>query len=326
MYGLDTFREWFKGYKVEIFPESSFGEFSLPLYLDKNYFKSLIKVNDTKLILAEYKYNDINLKSKVTQIKRLEELTNLKSVLILESLTQNQVDILLKNGINFISKSGNIHIPDLRFNRINIIEEEKHTFKKLNNELKLKVEVQVFLIYLILKKLKNIDLIETSLKLGYPIETILKYIEFLNSKGFKLNVTENNFVTSELSQKEFCKLAFEYLKSPVKGIFYITKSDIPMGLQKSGYTALHRVSSLGKSYDSYVAGYGLEELKEKSVPEQYSNEDFVTVEEWFYDPRLLSDCDFVDNVSLVLSLFNNSVKEPRVGLAIGKVMNLILKD
>lgn len=314
------------GYKVEIFPEGSFGEFSLPLYLDKNYFKSLIKVNDTKLILAEYKYNDINLKSKVTQIKRLEELTNLKSILVLDSLTQNQIDILIKNGINFISKSGNIHIPDLGFNRTNIIEEEKYTFKEINNKLKLKVEVQVFLIYLILKKLKNIDLIETSSKLGYPIGNILKSIEFLNLKGFKLDVAKNNFVTSELSQKEFCKLAFEYLKSPVKDIFYISKSDIPMGLQKSSYTALHRVYSLGKSYDSYVAGYKLEKLKEKSVSEPYSNEDFVTVEEWFYNPRLLSDCEFVDNVSLVLSLFNDSVKEPRVGLAIGKVMNLILKD
>lgn len=187
------------GYKVEIFPEGSFGEFSLPLYLDKNYFKSLIKVNDTKLILAKYKYNDINLKSKVIQIKRLEELTNLKSVLILEFLTQNQKDILLKNCINFISKSGNIYIPDLGLNKTSIIEEEKHTFKKLNDKLKFKVEVQVFLIYLILKKLKNIDLLEASSKLWYSLENILKYIEFLNSKGFKLNVTENNFVTSELS-------------------------------------------------------------------------------------------------------------------------------
>jgi hypothetical protein len=110
------------------------------------------------------------------------------------------------------------------------------------------------------------------------------------------------------------------LKSPVKKIVYA--KSIPVGAVISGLDALSQVSMINPpNYPTRAIGedsFKRQEIEIITSKDQINDLKSVKIEIWNYDPKLFSDNNHVDVLSLYASL--KDAKEERIEQALEEVM------
>ena len=122
-------------------------------------------------------------------------------------------------------------------------------------------------------------------------------------------------------RRQVWRLSQEFLHSPVRKTIRIKMP--PHGVLLAGISALARISDLA---DDNERVYAISPVAARNVePGDVCSTGGCKLEIWRYDPRLLSaDSEYVDGLSLALSLRKEASIDPRVEIEVGKLEEKIL--
>lgn len=281
-----------------------------PFYISKGYTASLLQWDGHKCLLVKPLNKDWTLPSIKKQIKAITDICKMPVIIDLDRLTALQRTNLIESRIAFVSGSGQLFIPFWASFFEERIKNAPQAPKKMTDNAQL---VYLFLHYLNREERTEINLARISEELGMPKSTCTRAVQVLDA----LNLIESRsegvakWITLKHDTEDNMQLDERYLTSPVKRTIYLKELPAQFKYKLGGIKALADMSMLAaKETDGAFAVCRDEYLK---IPEdlfisrqEYRDFGGVVLEVWKYDPSLLSDTIYVDPISLVLSLKDDS--------------------
>ncbi len=240
---------------------------------------------------------------------RIEEENGSPCVFLFESLTTNERDRLIRQGVYFVVNRKYAFIPTLLINR--------KTGKTQQKNFLLPSSQYILLSHIQQRDLDGITLREMTEIMPYRYSTIAKSVNQLVQFGLAEEKTENvKHVFFKLDKKELWNLAQQYLINPVKQILYA--DEVLPGII-GGISALAHYSILASEEVPtrvWISG------QEKSLYGQEirlnESDGIQRIEIWQYPP-ILQQTDIADKLSVYLSLRND--KDPRVAKELETMIN-----
>lgn len=307
MFGTAMFLEEYHSYE------------SLPMYLSDQYQLLRLQIGTDAYILAKpkdvIKINTSVLKKQCAQIKKY---TGLMPVLVLENLRLVQRNALIQSGIAFLVPEKQVYIPQFLMNLTEVetsVEEYGEQFS---------VAAQVVFIYLLLNEVKETNAHQLSEQLSYSVPTINRALKELSHRNL-LHVVGNG--TRKQYTLPNCRTYWEcgkkYLFDPVKFRQYVTLKFPRFGFQMSNDLALSRLSFLnGRNINYYAASaQTVKAIDKQYLLNEYDvfDHNYCIVETFRYDPRLLSNSQYIDVISLYAQFKDQ--KDERVQIEIESLVD-----
>lgn len=274
---------------------------NLPMYLKSGYSFKTLTINGIKCIMAE-PYN-FSLTAYKKQKDKLAEIFGCNVVLGLKNITPYQRKQLVEEHVPFIVDETQLFLPFLA-----ICLSEKYN-KQIVVEKFTPVTQLVFLYWFY--KREKLTATELAKKIGYTTMSVNRAYKMLTESGLFHYSTEGRkkYIETNLSDGDILKKAEQYLINPVMAVYRCSYSSF-CGL-KAGLYALESKSMLDISEKDICFADA------RSNITAGADETGVTVEGWCYNPKILSDSDTVDDISLILSLKDNP--DERVQMAVDEL-------
>ncbi|MDO5044946.1 MAG: MarR family transcriptional regulator [Coriobacteriia bacterium] len=272
---------------------------SLPLYIANGYDFHGIVIGKKFCIAIKPRDDLSTLPALRKQIAKIQALDNAPVILDLDSISFHRKKSFIENNIPFITQK-QAFLPFMCSMLTNenegIMEIDKFTFSAQ----------QLFLLYIYSGK-KRFYLSDASRILPFTPMTLTRASRQLEATGL-FNATKdgvNKVIESKFGRAELFEKARKFLSNPVYNWGYIYKEDLTSEMVFAGETALSEKTMLNppslitfaiwkKSFDS-----------SKLTDDLVDSERQVKLELWSYDPRMFSNENTADVLSLALSLEDN---------------------
>lgn len=280
----------------------------LPLYLVAGRNLQEIEMGGMKFLLVhimeDEKYGVAALKKQMT---KYNEATKLDVAFSFSEMTRVQRSALLKANIPFIALPEQVYLPFLgmvfsnRFRKKNQVKIDKM----------MPVTQQAFLYLLYHTADSKVTKSTIAEALGVTKTSITRATEQLLQMQLITQEKKGKEIRIHCSQskKAIFELAAPFLINPVQKEIYVDYGAIPHNLLKAGETALGEQTMLNPPEIPEYAIYKGSELVVgiEEVEEQWERDRNVArLQLWKYDPRLFSVDEYVDPVSLICSLKDNT--------------------
>lgn len=294
-------------------------ERNMPLYLNEQFvfLKFIIDGNENKYILTQPKEKiEIKINTIRKQTSQIKKFSNCIPVMVFDELRLTQRNALIQADFPFIVPDYQIYIPNVMLNLL-----EKDVIKKEYN-LEFSVPTQVVFIHLLLNNIKEMNARKLLNDLPFSVATINRSLNELVARELLYTVGSNTRkIYRTIVKKEFWNKGKEFLFNPVVKTYYI-KNDFNNFLM-SNELALARLSwSLNESRISYyaVTADEIAELDDKMFIDKFNlfDDEYCVLEQFKYDPKILSDSQYIDVVSLYAQ-FKDS-KDERVQIALDEII------
>lgn len=294
-------------------------------YLFPNYIASRYKVKkvklDSKKAAFVYPIAELDPISSVKKhIERIENDLNTTAILILDSLTSRQKEYLLRYRIPFVVDRRQIYLPFMAIYLQEKCDAEKKKYKEMLPS------SQMLLLYFIYNSCNDTSMSEACKALSLTPTSIsraskqLEELELIKVK--KLGVQK--IIYSDSKPKELFAIAKKYLLNPVKETVYIPKKYVKDNLLLSNLSAVSEYAFLNPPNLTYLATNSISKWNNIFTTELQSRDDEYAVELWRYNPKILSKTNYVDKLSLVLSL--NETFDERVESSIEQILSQIWEE
>lgn len=296
---------------------------SLPILFKRRYNLEFIKIFDEDILIIS-NVREISVDSIVADSLFLSKKLDVKIVIAIESLLEEDMKRLISNNVSFISSS-TVFIPFLG----SIIEEIKPP-KYLRRPFT--VNHQKVLIYMILNKDTYINAEDLSSNLNISIASVYRILKEFTNLGY-IKSNHGNYLY--LKSREFMyKDSKDYFINPIKDEYVLSKSILDIldrndiNYFKSGVDALSDYSLLTSNTETIgitekTLSYILNESNDRELIDSFqmatqqklfynnnNNNEELVIQIWKYTP-LQTDSKSVDIVSL--SLLNIDVTDnPRI--------------
>lgn len=277
-----------------------------PLYISAGYRGSILTWGDHKCLLVKPVNTELSLPSIKKQVRKIESICSLPVIIDLEKMTSRQRTNLIESGIAFVSDSGQLFIPFWGCYFEEKIRNSEFMHEKMTGNAQL---VYLYLYYLNLNDPIEIKLAQICQRLGLPKATCSRAVQVLNSFGLIDIRNEGTAKLIALKQPLISTMgkAEAYLVSPVHKTIYLKDFSGVYNYKIGGIRALADKSMLAarESDGSYVISREeFRKIPAADLIDRQECRDFggIILEVWKYDPFLLSDSYYVDDISLVLSL------------------------
>lgn len=270
---------------------------TFPLYLKHEYSYVKCCIADQEVLFVTPV--DFNLSSYKKHRIKIEELTSMRVVLCLDSITPYQRKSLIEERIPFVVKNSQIYLP---FLAICLLEKYEN---KVEIE-KFSPLTQLVFLYIFYNDTK-LTATEISEKLNCTVMSASRAYKALTDSGLFDYVQDgrNKYITPKYYGGEFLKAAEPYMINPVEKTSYFRNGDTFAHCPVAGLTALaqktmlsvsdrERCYAVSKKYNS--------QLTSAITKAEYLSIGGTKLELWSYDPCLLTDNYVVDDISLILSL------------------------
>ncbi|NOZ87181.1 MAG: hypothetical protein GXP49_13105 [Deltaproteobacteria bacterium] len=293
----------------------------LPLYLSKMYAPYQMEVFGGKLILLR-NLGETSSPGKIAKdIASLYRHFGINVAVVFDDLTSWERKRLIENGTPFIVPGRQLFLPmfflDLREHFPNGPAEKPKYLSRAAQH--------VVLRQILLGDLEKRNMADLATLLGYSAMMMTK----IRNELFALDLCEvetkgrGRYMVFPLPPEQLWPKALTKMRSPVfKTHFLIGKIS---GVKVAGASALAKRSLLKPDGLPTFAVWKKEFksiLKENSLVEIQSEEGAdLVLEEWYYDPQKLSDDALVDQLSLYLSLRDNS--DERIQIALEEMMETV---
>jgi hypothetical protein len=275
---------------------------NLPVFLRNKYNFYEAVILGTRCVFMEVLDKMPNIDQIQKHIKQIEKLTDNQMVLLYKDITRYRRKSLIENKIAFVIEDGQMFLP---FLGLDLKKTQEHVEKEVKG---FTTPAQIAYLYFL-----------------YHKEAVLNTTEFANKMGFNKMTSSRalndlyqvNLITYEIGGKtgrskqykriqdpDYFMNGREYLKTPVKKTIY-TKSK-PLGVLVAGFNALAELSMITPS-DHPIMAIDRNQLNKEQI-EIVKNMDlikdahFVEIQLWDYDPKLFSNKNYVDVLSLYASL------------------------
>jgi len=308
---------------TEIFPEKlpETGQGKLPYYITATFRLFNAQLFHRPVMLAEIKNKtDFTTTQIQKQLHLIADVFNTTVVLLADQLTFINRKRLIEKRINFIVPGKQMYLPDL-------LVDLRETFQK-KRELKetLYPSAQYILLYHILRKndpLENHTLKQLAKKLHYTPMAITKAVADLERNGLCIaEGKKEKYIRFENNKKELWEKALPLMTSPVIKQVFTDEIPVNLALCKANASALPQYSEMAASTHTFTPiektlFYSLQ--KNDQWKNMDDREGKYCLEIWKYNPVPLTTTDFVDPLSLYLSMKDS--KDERIEMALEKILN-----
>ena len=299
---------------------------AFPMYMTERYSFYFIKLpNDDQsyVLVKPLKKQEINIIRLKKQMKQIHDYSKSTPVFVLDSLRLSQRNILIQNNIPFIQTEHQIYIPSKMIS----LNEREVVKKEYSDDFS--VATQVTYIFILLNNIKETNAPRLAAELPYSKITFNRALAELVSRGLLYtegNNTRKIYKTIEL--KEFWKKGKQYLFNPVDKVFYADYGFNHSGMFISGETALSR---LGTMLNESVVGYfaASADLIKEIDKSRFINksdivtDEYLTIEQFKYNPGLLSNNHYIDIISLYAQLKDSD--DERIEMALDELLEEVLR-
>jgi DNA-binding MarR family transcriptional regulator len=294
----------------------------LPVYLDRSYRLHPGGIQGQPLIFA-FPMEGIE----ITPARMKKDATAVAHVLgspvvfVVERLASHQRTRLIQQRVAFIVPGKQLHIP---FLVISLTDKEEKF--RLPKQEKLRPASQVLLLYHLGKeRLESFNYQTIAERIGYSAMTVKRAVEELEAYDLARKEGKNEkFIRFTAVGRDLWDKSLPYFSSPVKIAYHINTLPHDVSFKKAGITALGEYTMLDAGPVPVYALYDddVRDFKNKLKPHEieYFGGGNIGIEVWNYDPAILSIGEYIDPLSLYLSLPNYKLDE-RTQLAKEELLN-----
>lgn len=294
------------GNKVHI---NDFIEFShMPMYLVQKFdFKKVTidnQENQYIFIKPKEKMN-IKIDSIKKQTKQINQHTNCIPVLVFNELRLTQRKVLIANFIPFVVPYNQLFLPNVIIN----LSEKEILEKEYSSEFS--VPTQVVFIYILLNNIKETNAHRLSENIPYSVATLNRSLaELVNRELVNTEGNNTRKIYKPINKMDYWKKGKNFLLNPVAKTFYAKQNINHYEFYFSNELALTRLSwDLSESKVSYYATTSdkIKNINKSKLLNEYDIFDYnySVIEQFKYDPGILSKSNYIDIVSLYAQFKDN---------------------
>lgn len=313
-----------KKYLAEIFGlsvkiENWDGKSKLPLYLRNKREYFVLSMGNVQSVLMKNNSDNFNVSGYEKEMQEIEKYAEMSVILWLDAVSTYQRNALVKNRIPFIVPNSQIFVPELGISLKEFCAGKREKVEKIS------AATQFLLLYFIYqKKHEEKSQSEIAVYLNMSAMNVSRAVQELQELGLLESRKEgtSKVIKSVATGKELYQLSSGYLQSPVQKKIYVSLKHFDMDLPFAGETALAKKSML--NYPKCTV-YAMDKKLLKDIPKEaivepklMTDNDYVEIELWKYNPSVYTSDEMVDIVSLVQSL--KDVEDERVEMQIEEIM------
>ena len=307
------------GIETEINPLKADKLKNLPVYITSEYSIHSIELyrKDFLLVFVKGNFTTERLRKHLDTIRAA---FNTNTVAVISQLEAYKRLRLIEKKIPFIIPGKQMYLPDL------LIDLKEFGTKPKEQPQAMQPATQLLLLYhMQIEPLEGINLKGIAEKLLYDAMTITRAAYYLHNMGLcTLQGTKEKLLHFENANAELWEKAEPMMNNPVKKTQHYSGWINDDNLYKSNINALAKYSDLNDDVIEYYAvkpGYtrliGGVNLKNTGPLEGN-----ICIEEWKYNPYLLTKTEFIDPLSLYLC-FRNKPDE-RIEMALEQIIKNIV--
>ena len=313
-----------KKYLAEIFGlsvkiENWDGMSKLPLYLRNKREYFVLSIRDVQSVLMKNNSDNFNVSGFEKEMREIEKYAGMSVILWLDAISTYQRNALIKNRIPFIVPNSQIYVPELGMSLKEFCAGKREKVEKIS------ATTQFLLLYFIYqKKQEEKSQSELAGYLNMSAMNVSRAVQELQELGLLETRKKgtSKFIKAVAAGKELYQLSSDYLRSPVQKKIYVSLRYFNMALPFAGETALAKKSML--NYPKRTV-FAMDKKLVKEIPQEaiidpklMTDNDYVEIELWKYNPTVYTADEMVDIVSLVQSL--KDVEDERVEMQIEEIM------
>ncbi len=322
---MEAYKTYIKkvtGFEVEDMGKSAHSMMSLPVFITEGYKITPAEIHDHQVVFVQPKGEENPTPSQIQkQLPKIEQAFDCHGIMVFDSMSYYLREELTHSRISFIVPDEQLFIPFMFM----ALDEQKH-IRRTRKET-LSPATQCMLIYHLWKdSIEDMSFQEIAELMEYTPRTIGRCArELENFNVCKVVGSKPKYLRFERSRWEVWETAKEYMESPVKKPVWVFDFDPPNETRISGINALSNYSNLSPERNEVFA---LEHSVFKKLGEEFKiHEDLymesgTRIEVWNYDPVFLSRDEYVDPLSLYLTLQYDS--NERVQMELDSMLRRVL--
>jgi hypothetical protein len=293
---------------------------NLPFFLAKGYDFGEIRLYNQKIVLLIVK-DDFTTEVLRTHLTKIQSVLGAVVVAVIPQVDAYKRFRLIEKKVPFIMPGKQMYMPDLLISLKeygNKVEEDKQPeFMQPAAQLLLLYHLQI-------EPLEGLNLGMIANKLHYNPMTITRAAFYFHNTGLcKIEGTKEKFLKFIKAKRELWNIAEPKMTNPVNKTQFYTGYTLDKNLKKTNINALAHYTDLNDEQVEFFAmrpGYGklIGGANLKPIDPLEGN---ICIEEWKYDPELLTKTEFVDPLSLYLCFREN--KNERIEMALEKLIEQI---
>ena len=291
---------------------------ALPLYVAGNYEIDEAIVSNNRFIVMRPIGDLPTLPAMKKHIEKIQKIDDVPVAFYLKNLSDFRRKGMLESNIPFMTEK-QVFLPFIG----TLLMEEKNN--ALYKEKFMFSTQQLFLMYLYNRQNK-LYVANVGKKLPYSAMTLSRAVKQLEASDLFLVYKDgvNKVIESKYDRRELFERAKPFLLDPVRKYGYIEKSRIDENMVLASESALAKNSMLNSSK---LITYAIDE--QKMDINQMENElvdpnKQIRLELWGYDPKLFSDDNVADGLSVALSL--REIVDERIEEAIDECIERELNE
>lgn len=291
---------------------------ALPLYVAGNYEIDEAIVSNNRFIVMSPIGDLPTLPAMKKHIEKIQKIDDVPVAFYLKNLSDFRRKGMLESNIPFMTEK-QVFLPFIG----TLLMEEKNN--ALYKEKFMFSTQQLFLMYLYNRQNK-LYVANVGKKLPYSAMTLSRAVKQLEASDLFLVYKDgvNKVIESKYDRRELFERAKPFLLDPVRKYGYIEKSRIDENMVLASESALAKNSMLNPSK---LITYAIDE--QKMDINQMENElvdpnTQIRLELWGYDPKLFSDDNVADGLSVALSL--REIVDERIEEAIDECIERELNE
>ena len=291
---------------------------ALPLYVAGNYEIDEAIVSNNRFIVMRPIGDLPTLPAMKKHIEKIQKIDDVPVAFYLKNLSDFRRKGMLESNIPFMTEK-QVFLPFIG----TLLMEEKNN--ALYKEKFMFSTQQLFLMYLYNRQNK-LYVANVGKKLPYSAMTLSRAVKQLEASDLFLVYKDgvNKVIESKYDRRELFERAKPFLLDPVRKYGYIEKSRIDENMVLASESALAKNSMLKPSK---LITYAIDE--QKMDINQMENElvdpnKQIRLELWGYDPKLFSDDNVADGLSVALSL--REIVDERIEEAIDECIERELNE
>lgn len=291
---------------------------ALPLYVAGNYEIDEVIVSNNRFIVMSPIGDLPTLPAMKKHIEKIQKIDDVPVAFYLKNLSDFRRKGMLESNIPFMTEK-QVFLPFIG----TLLMEEKNN--ALYKEKFMFSTQQLFLMYLYNRQNK-LYVANVGKKLPYSAMTLSRAVKQLEASDLFLVYKDgvNKVIESKYDRRELFERAKPFLLDPVRKYGYIEKSRIDENMVLASESALAKNSMLNPSK---LITYAIDE--QKMDINQMENElvdpnKQIRLELWGYDPKLFSDDNVADGLSVALSL--REIVDERIEEAIDECIERELNE
>jgi hypothetical protein len=293
---------------------------NLPFFLAKGYDFGEIRLFNQKIVLLIVK-DDFTTEVLRTHLTKVHNTLNAIVVAVIPPVDAYKRSRLIEKRIPFIVPGKQMYMPDLMIS----LKEYGNTRVEDQQPANMQPAAQLILLYhLQVEPLEGLNLSTIAEKLRYNPMTITRAAFYFHNTGLcKIEGTKEKFLKFNKNKRELWGMAEPKMTNPINKKQFYTGFTLDQNLKKTNINALAYYTDLNDEqveffamrlgYIRFIGGVNL-----KPVDPMEGN---ICIEEWKYDPALLTKTEYVDPLSLYLCFREN--KNERIEMALEKLLEQI---